>query len=38
VYASDSVKISNYVSKVCGTTITMPLAPRAGYLNPLSYL
>jgi murein DD-endopeptidase MepM/ murein hydrolase activator NlpD len=38
VYASDSVKISNYVSKVCGTTMTMPLAPRAGYLNPLSYL
>ncbi len=38
VYASDSVQISNYVSKVCGTNMTMPIAPRAGYLNPLSYL
>ncbi len=38
VYASDSVQITNYVSKVCGTNMTMPIAPRAGYLNPLSYL
>ena len=38
VYASDAVQITNYVSKVCGTNIRMPIAPRAGYLNPLSYL
>lgn len=41
VYASDSVHISGpteYKSKVCGTYLIMPLAPRAGYLNPLSFL
>ncbi len=41
VYASDAVHISGpneYKSKVCGTNMIMPLAPRAGYLNPLSYL
>lgn len=41
VYASDSVHISGpneYKSKVCGTNMIMPLAPKAGYLNPLSYL
>lgn len=38
VYASDVVEITNYKSKVCGTNMTMPIAPRAGYLNPLSYL
>lgn len=41
VYASDSVHISGpteYKSKVCGTYMIMPLAPRDGYLNPLSYL
>lgn len=41
VYASDSVHISGpteYKSKVCGTYMIMPIAPRAGYLNPLSYL
>lgn len=38
VYASDAVQITNYVSKVCGTNMVMPIAPRAGYLNPLSYL
>jgi murein DD-endopeptidase MepM/ murein hydrolase activator NlpD len=38
VYASDAVQITNYRSKVCGTNMTMPIAPRAGYLNPLSYL
>ncbi len=38
VFASDAVQITNYVSKVCGTNITMPISPRAGYLNPLSYL
>ena len=41
VYASDSVHISGpteYKSKVCGTYMIMPLAPKEGYLNPLSYL
>ena len=41
LYASDSVHISGpteYKSKVCGTYLIMPLAPKAGYLNPLSYL
>ena len=38
VYASDVVQITNYKSKVCGTNMTMPVAPRAGYLNPLTYL
>jgi murein DD-endopeptidase MepM/ murein hydrolase activator NlpD len=41
VYASDSVHISSpteYKSKVCGTYMIMPLAPKNGYLNPLSYL
>ena len=41
VYASDAVHISGpteYKSKVCGSYMVMPLAPRAGYLNPLSYL
>ncbi len=38
VYASDAVQITNYKSKVCGTNMTMPIAPRGGYLNPLSYL
>jgi murein DD-endopeptidase MepM/ murein hydrolase activator NlpD len=38
VYASDAVQITNYRSKACGTNMTMPIAPRAGYLNPLSYL
>ena len=41
VYASDSVHIAGpteYKSKVCGTYLIMPLAPREGYLNPLSYL
>lgn len=41
VYASDSVHVSGpteYKSKVCGTYMIMPLAPKAGYLNPRSYL
>ncbi len=41
VYAADSVHISGpteYKSRVCKTYLRMPLAPRAGYLNPLSYL
>jgi len=38
VYASDAVAVSNYTSKVCGTIMRMPLAPKAAYLNPLTYL
>lgn len=38
VYASDAVQVTNYKSRVCGTNMRMPIAPRAGYLNPLSYL
>jgi murein DD-endopeptidase MepM/ murein hydrolase activator NlpD len=38
VYASEAVEITTYRSKVCGTNMTMPIAPRSGYLNPLSYL
>ena len=41
VLASDAVHISGpteYKSKVCGTYMILPLSPRNGYLNPLSYL
>lgn len=41
VYASDSVHIAGpteYKSKVCGTYMVLPLAPKTGYLNPLSFL
>ena len=41
VYAADAVHISGpteYKSRICGTYLRMPLAPRAAYLNPLSYL
>lgn len=41
VYASDAVRISGngeYKSKVCGTELRIPVAPRNGYLNPLTYL
>jgi len=39
VFASDVVQISAFASKSChGRSYTMPVAPLAGYLNPLSYL
>ncbi len=41
VYASDAVHIAGpteYKSKVCGTYMRIPLAPRNAYLNPLTYL
>ena len=41
VYASQAVHISGpteYKSKVCKTYMKLPLAPKNGYLNPLSYL
>ena len=40
VYASEAVRISGpteYKSRACGTYMIMPLAPRNGYLNPLTY-
>jgi murein DD-endopeptidase MepM/ murein hydrolase activator NlpD len=41
VYAAAAVHISGpteYKSKICGTYLRLPVAPRAAYLNPLSYL
>lgn len=38
VYAAKAVKVSTMQSKVCGTIMTLPIAPFKGYLNPLSYL
>lgn len=41
VYATQAVHISGpteYKSRVCKSYMKLPLAPREGYLNPLSYL
>lgn len=38
VYAAKAVEVGTITSKVCGTKMTLPLAPREWYLNPLSYL
>ncbi|MBI4118406.1 MAG: peptidoglycan DD-metalloendopeptidase family protein [Parcubacteria group bacterium] len=39
VYAASAVRVTDeYRSKVCGTYLKLPLSPRNGYLNPLSYL
>ncbi|PIR58114.1 MAG: hypothetical protein COU71_00385 [Parcubacteria group bacterium CG10_big_fil_rev_8_21_14_0_10_38_31] len=38
VYATQAVEVGTITSKVCGTKMTLPLAPREWYLNPLSYL
>lgn len=41
VFASQAVHVSGpteYKSKVCGTYMKLPVSPRSGYLNPLSYL
>lgn len=41
VYASDGVHVAGpteYQSKVCGTYMIIPVAPRNAYLNPLTYL
>ena len=37
-FASGAVTVSQIKSKVCGTMMTLPIAPYNGYLNPLSYL
>ncbi len=41
VFASAAVRVSGateYKSKICGTYMKLPLSPKNGYLNPLSYL
>ena len=38
VFASPAVEIGSLKSKICGTTMKLPMAPYNGYLNPLSYL
>ena len=38
VYASNAVSIVSRQSKACGTTMTLPVSPQNGYLNPLSFL
>ncbi|MBU3925746.1 peptidoglycan DD-metalloendopeptidase family protein [Patescibacteria group bacterium] len=38
VFASQGVKVDQIKSKVCGTMLTLPVASRSSYLNPLSYL
>ncbi|MBI1999377.1 MAG: peptidoglycan DD-metalloendopeptidase family protein [Parcubacteria group bacterium] len=39
VYAASAVRVTDaYKSKVCKTNLKLPLSPRNGYLNPLSYL
>lgn len=38
VFASQAVSIGTIKSKICGTNMTLPVAPYNGYLNPLSYL
>ena len=40
VFASDAVYITGpteYRSRACGTHLVMPVSPRGGYLNPLSF-
>lgn len=38
VYATQGVQIDQIKSKVCGTLMTLPIAPVNAYLNPLDYL
>ncbi len=38
VFATPAVSIGTLKSKVCGTTMKLPVSPYNGYLNPLSYL
>ncbi len=41
VFAAQAVRVSGpseYRSKTCGTYLKLPISPRGGYLNPLSYL
>jgi len=38
VFATPAVSIGALKSKICGTTMKLPISPYNGYLNPLSYL
>ncbi len=38
VFATQAVRVENIRSRVCGTTMTVPIAAINGYLNPLDYL
>lgn len=38
VFATPAIRVDFIKSKICGTTMKMPIAPYNGYLNPLSYL
>lgn len=38
VFASQAVRVENIRSRVCGTTMTVPISAINGYLNPLDYL
>lgn len=38
VFAGQAVRVSTVKSKICGTNMILPVAPKNGYLNPLSYL
>lgn len=38
VFATQGVRVENIRSRVCGTTMTVPIAAVNAYLNPLDYL
>ena len=38
VFATQGVRIENLRSRVCGTTMSVPISAVNGYLNPLDYL
>lgn len=38
VFAAQGVRVDQYRSRICGSMMTLPLAPYNSYLNPLSYL
>ncbi|MDP3727186.1 MAG: peptidoglycan DD-metalloendopeptidase family protein [bacterium] len=38
VFVKQAVSVGQLVSRVCGRTMTLPLSPFSGYLNPLDYL
>lgn len=38
VFATQGVRVENIRSRVCGTTMTVPVAATNAYLNPLDYL
>lgn len=38
VFATQAVRVENIRSRICGTTMAVPIAAINGYLNPLDYL